>query len=103
MKNAETTPAVEAKAEGTNQVAVARRLGIALGLRKKFCGPRFGEGSLLRGLVREKCLRWSIRTHQVLSHLIRSHPNAVVYHINLHRHILSDRVDQSTCDDDAAT
>lgn len=89
MKTAGSTPAVEAKAKGTNQVAVARRLRIALGLRKKFCGPRFGEGSLLRRLVIEKCLRQGIRTHQVFSHLIRSHPNTVVchIHIHLHRHI----------------
>lgn len=46
MKNAEITPAVEAKTKGTNQVAVGRRLGIALRLSKKFCGPGFGESSL---------------------------------------------------------
>jgi hypothetical protein len=45
MKNTEITPAVEAKTKGTNQVAVGR-LGIALCLSKKFCGPGFGKGSL---------------------------------------------------------
>jgi hypothetical protein len=55
MKNAEITPAVEAKTKGTNQVAVGRiGLGIALCLGKKFCGPGFGKGSLLRRRVRQK-------------------------------------------------
>jgi hypothetical protein len=55
MKNAEITPAVEAKTKGTNQVAVGRiGLGIALCLGKKFCGPGFGKGSLLRRPVRHK-------------------------------------------------
>jgi hypothetical protein len=53
MKNAEITPAVEAKTKGTNQVAVGRRLGTALRLSKEFCGPGFGKGSLLRRLVRQ--------------------------------------------------
>jgi hypothetical protein len=52
MKSADITPAVEAKTKGTNQVAVGR-LGIALCLSKKFCGPGFGEGSLLRRPVRQ--------------------------------------------------
>jgi len=54
MKNAEITPAVETKTKGTNQVAVSRRLEIALCLSKKFCGPGFGKGSLLSKPVRQK-------------------------------------------------
>lgn len=53
MKNAGITPAVEAKTKGTNQVAVGL-FGIALCLSKKFCGPGFGKGSLLRKLVKQK-------------------------------------------------
>jgi hypothetical protein len=53
MKNAEITPAVEAKTKGTDQVAAGRRLWIAFCPSKKFCGPGFGKGSLLR-LVRQK-------------------------------------------------
>ena len=83
MKNAEITPAVEAKTKRTNQVDIGRRLGIALRLSKKFCGPGFGKGSLLRRLVRQNCLHWSIRAYQVFSHLLRSHPNAIVCHIHL--------------------
>ena len=89
MINAEITPAVETKTKGTNQVAVGRHLGIALRLSKKFCGPRFGKCSLLRRLVRPKTdFIWGIRAHQVFSHLIRCHPNAVVCHIHLQRRML---------------
>jgi hypothetical protein len=88
MKSTGATPAVEAKTKRTNQVAVGCRLGVAFRLRKKFCGPGFGEGSLLKALVREECLRWDICTHQVFGHLIRSHPNAIVCHIHIHRHVL---------------
>jgi hypothetical protein len=55
MKNAEITPAVEAKTKGANQVAVGRRLGLCLS--KKFCGPGFGKGSLLKRLVRQKLFK----------------------------------------------
>ena len=88
MKPAGATPAVKAKTEGTNQVAASCRFEVAFCLRKKFGGPGFGEGSLLKALVREECLRWGICTHQVFSHLIRSHPNAIVCHIHIHRHVL---------------
>jgi hypothetical protein len=87
MENAEIKPAVEAKTKGTNQVTIGR-LSIVLCLSKKFCGSGFGKGSLLKRLVRQNYLHWSIRAHQVFSHLIRSHPNTIVCHIHLQRCIL---------------
>ena len=53
MKPAGATPAVEAKTEGTYQVAASCRFEVAFCLRKKFSGPGFGESSLLKALVRE--------------------------------------------------
>ena len=40
------TPAVEAETESTDQVAVGRRVGVALSLREEFCSSGFSEGSL---------------------------------------------------------
>jgi hypothetical protein len=57
MENAKGTPAVEAKAESTNQIAVSHSLEIALSLRKKFCSPRFSKGSLFSSIRDRRLLR----------------------------------------------
>jgi hypothetical protein len=103
MKNAEITPAVEAKTKGTNQVAVGRRLGLCLS--KKFCGPGFGKGSLLKRLVRQELFKHSIASARtkfsVISSGVIPMPLSVTYTFSATYRF--DRVVQSTCDDDSAT
>jgi hypothetical protein len=81
MKKAEITPAVEAKTKGTNQVAVGRRLGTVLRLGKKFCGPGFGKGSLLRRLIRQNLFTFK---HPPAPSFQPSHPESFQCHCLSH-------------------
>jgi hypothetical protein len=84
MENAKGTPAVEAKAESTNQIAVSHSLEIALSLRKKFCSPRFSKGSLfLARLETDVYCAVGECTHQVFGHFVWGHANAIVCYIQL--------------------